>query len=644
MENKKTNYRWSWWMTLALAVSLFTACKDDDNLPVDDDIPGIVENQPTTDSVKTVLTKKISALWSAENARIKEFLQKRMNNLSTSLSEDAEIIIMGEDGAGELLRDENACLLLKELWNRNRPVAFVSPARNALSVYAMLKGEEASGIDGRTLERYAKYSIVAMKADGNIMTFERFPSTFTYRIEGYETDEKDQQTSIDETLTAEFTPNEFHWGQMAESVCGWLEEYSAPESKAHPAFRSRVTADEIDYFVATHYRTLTVNYDGYYVDPEPRTVTTKVSFSYVAGYNSQNEFDVYDVKVEETFPTHESYRENEYTEEKASYNYKYTGGFYEGPKVELYLTASDTTYSFVDNNNISLLSPVPVKEAGETSLTHYPGNWTYGGSVGATGGYKAGSLSAAFNFSYTCPTTTVTYVTEDMPVNYTSSGNLPVWTYSLTCDYDNIYTNRLQGFNGSFHADRIPEIAKGEVTTSQMVAFALKNTKTGLGEQKVTLKAKVDFKCHEVANSPFNEMHHTMHHYAEYEQDMPTVCRFFEKYTPAPVSMGVNADAANWANLENLLMTNVNYAAFKDETLTIGAVTEAKLDSTAQAVWEETIRTLVKQYNKKMATSCDYTIGVVDSDGDYLPVGLQVKTDSTWTQVVLPSGENPGSN
>ena len=636
MKKTKTIKKWSLWTALAMTISLTTACNDDDNIPEDDDIPGVVENQPTTDTVKTALSKKICALWSTENARIKEFLQKRMTNISTSLSEDAEIIIMGEAGADQLLKDETSSLLLKELWNQNRPVAFVHPAQNALAVYAMLRGDEASVIDPQTLERYSRYSIVVVKADGNSMTFERFPDTFTYRIEGYETDDKDRQTTIDETLTAEFTPNDFHWGQMAESTCEWLKENSSVESKAHPAFRSRVTAEEINYCIATHYKPLTILYDGYYNDPESRTVNAKVIFSYAAGYNMQNESDVYDVKIEETFPAHKSYIENMYTEEKAAYNYKYTGGFYEGPQVELCLSTENNTFSFTDPNNTTLLSPVPVREAGEISTTHYPGNWTLGGGIGLSGGYSGGkggvNVSGEFSFSYTLPTTTLTTVASEMPVSYTSDENLPVWTYSLTCDYSNIYTNKW-GLNADFYPNKIPDIAKEELTTSQMVTFVVKNTKTGLEDKKVTLNAKVDFKCHEVANSPFNEMHHTIHNSADFTQDMPTVYRFFEKYTPAPYAIGTNADDANWTNLETLLMNNVNYKAFKDETLTIGAVTEAKLDSTAQAVWEETIQSLIKQYNGRMGTSSEYTIGLTDSDGNYLPVGLQVKSDSTWTKV-----------
>lgn len=616
-----------------MTACLPTACNDDDNIPVDNDIPGVVENQPTTDTVNTVLSKKICALWNAENAPIKEFLQKRMTNISTSLNEDAEIIIMGEAGADQLMKDENSRLLLKELWNQNRPVAFVRPAQNALAVYTMLRGDEASAIDPQTLERYSRYSIVVVKADGNSMTFERFPSTFTYRIEGQETDDKNQQTSIDENRTAEFTPNDFRWGQMAESICEWLKENSSAESKAHPAFRSRVTAGEINYYVATHYTTLAIPRDAYYNDSDTCTVTSKVIFSYTAGYNTQNEFDVYDVKIEEIFPANISYKENWYSEEKALYNYKYTGGFYEGPQVELSLSTADSVFNFVDTNNTTLLAPVPTKQAGEISTTHYPGNWTLGGSVGIGLGYKEAGGSGSFSFSYTLPTTTLTNVASEMPVSYKSDKNLPVWTYSLTCDYDNIYTNSFPGINGDFHPEKIPAIAKEEVTTNQMITFAVKNTKNGLGDKKVILNAKVNFKCHEVANSPWHEKHQTIKNEKEFKQDMPMVYRFFEKYTPAPYTIGANADAASWTNLETLLMNNVNYKAFKDETLTIGAVTEAKLDPTAQAVWEETIQSLIKQYNGRMGTSIDYTIGLTDSDGYYLPVGLQVKTDSTWTKV-----------
>ena len=632
MKKTKTIKNWSLWMTLAMTACLPIACNDDDNIPVDNDIPGVEVIQPTTDTVKTVLSKNICALWNSENAKVKEFLQKRMPNISTSLSEDAEIIIMGEAGADQLLKDENSCLLLKELWNQNRPVAFIRPAQNALAVYTMLRGDEASAIDPQTLERYSRYSIVVVKADGNSMTFERLPSTFSYRIEGYETDEKDQQTSINENRTAEFTPNDFHWGQMAENICEWLKENSSAESKAHPAFRSRLTAGDINYYVATHFTTLTMLRDAYYNNDSTVTVTAKVIFSYTSGYNTQNEFDVYDVKIDEIFPANLSYIENWYSEEKAAYNYKYTGGFYEGPKVELSLSTVDSLFSFVDTKNTDLLAPVPISQAGEVSTTHYPGNWSLGGNVGVGLGYKEAGVSGSFSFNYTLPTTTLTTVASEMPVSYTSNKNIPVWTYSLTCDYDNIYTNNTWGVNGTFHPEKIHAIAKDEVTTSQMITFAVRNTKTGLGEKKVTLNAKVDFKCHEVANSPFNEKHQTIYNPTVFTQDMPTVYRFFEKYKPSPSALGDNADTENWTNLENLLITNVNYAAFKDETLTIGAVTEDKLDATALAVWEETIRTLIKQFNGRMKTSCSYTIGLTDSDGNYLPVGLQV-TDSIWTKV-----------
>lgn len=466
------------------------------------------------------------------------------------------------------------------------------------------------------------------------MTYDRFPSTYTYQIEGYETDDKDQQTPVNETITADFVPNDFHWGQMAENVCQWLENNAGTESRVHPAFRSRVAAEDINYYVNTQYKTLTVKYDGYYNDPEPRTVTTEVIFSYITGYNTLNEFDVYDIKIEEKFPAQESYIENMYTEEKAAYNYKYTGGFYEGPMVKLYLTEEDEKFDFQSYDNTTLLSPTPIMEASEVSTTHYPGNWTFGGSVGGSLGYKEAGGSASFSFSYTLPTTTLTTVASEMPVEYTSTDNLPVWKYSLTCDYDNVYINKW-GSNGHFHSEKIPDIAKGEVRTSQMVSFAVKNAKESLGEKKVTLHADVNFKCHEVASSPFNEMHHTINNNATYTLDMPVVFRYFEKYTPSPYKMGANADAANWNNLESLLMSNVNYKAFKDETLTVGAVTEAKLDSTAQSIWEETVNSLIKQYNGRMNPACEYIIGLADSDGDYLPIGLQIKTDSSWTKVNL---------
>ena len=109
------------------------------------------------------------------------------------------------------------------------------------------------------------------------------------------------------------------------------------------------------------------------------------------------------------------------------------------------------------------------------------------------------------------------------------------------------------------------------------------------------------------------------------------VSRYFDKYTPGRFYSDANADSSSWLNLESLLMGNVNYKHFCNDDLRICAQLEEDLTPNAEAIWEETIETLITQYNGT-PTGHEYIIGLASSTGEWIRFGLHIK-DGEWSFV-----------
>lgn len=629
-EKKALFNKWSCLMILVMAANFFVACSEENDIPMDDDGDEFVESEPTTDIVNTTLANKICILGADANYPVLSYLTKRFSNIATSLNEETEIILISESEAGKLIEDETTYELLESLWWEDKTIAFIQPSENSLHLYSKLNGQEGYEYPQEVLEQYKNLSVFAMKASGKRFMHEKHQSQYTYHVESNGTDEDGNSISTNEEKTFEFTPNDYHWGQMAENICTWIKENIKQESKGHNAFQSRDLNSIANYEITTYRFAAKVIYDSYKTDPSEVTVYPKIVISAAAGYSEENDMDIYDIQIEELFPADSTFISNKVTGKKAAYKYKYTGGFYEGLEVSLSLSAGGKE---INSETLGIFGPVPFQKAGEVSLTHYPENWTFSGTIGGSLGYKQVGASGAFTFECTTATTTVTSVSSEMPVTYKERNDGPYWSYELNCNYDDIYTGKW-GLNGTYHGDKIPSIAKETNITEQAVSLTISNPKS-LGNTIIKLDSDINFKCHGTSNSPFNEFNHTHTMKWEGVTHMPQVCRFFEKYTPYPYSTETSADSGYWSNLESILMSNVNYKNFKNENLSIGSPTENGVATVAQKIWEDTIDSLIKQYNKKQKPTYTYIVALADSKGNTLSTGLEINKDGTWKKVTL---------
>ena len=620
----------AFFLTGVLTAGMWTGCSDDTEIDdIDDGATEVVESQPTDDEVKVTFKRKVSFLGVSADYPVVNYLAKRMPQATTTLDAGADVVVISESVAAQLIDDEAQYPLLEELWFKDKPFAFIRPAAHCLKLFAKLSGKAVEDIPQDRLDAYKNLSICIMKASGDRFMHEKFHSTYTYLSESVEVNDKDETVEAEETMTIQFTPNAFHWGMMAENICAWLEKntYTEAEGRAHPAFQSRAEMATAKYNSITYCPSVTVKYDSYGTDPEARTVTPSITVMVASGYDATNSRDVYDIKVEERFPANETFIKNTVTQKKAAYKYKYTGGFYKGPDVKLSLTS--TAKDFDMNSNVQFLDPVPMQKAGEYSETHYPGNWTLGGSLSASAGYKELGGSLGFSASYTMPTTTVSTVSSEMPVEYSESGGVAKWESSLK--YGDVYTGKW-GLNKSYQG--VPEISTQMNNHSQMVGMAVNNSRE-LGDATVKLKSEVTFKCQGESASPFHKKSETIKNTVSYDTELPEVFRYYKKYSPYPYKMEADADSEYWPSLEALLMGNVNYKSFKDDNLTVGASTESGVDVTALKIWKETVSALVKLYNGNKMPKYDYIVALADADGNRLSVGLEIKKDGTWRQVDL---------
>lgn len=615
-------------LVLSLILFMFSC---DEKMQIEDDNDGtelLPIPEPTEDIVKIRFDKKV-ALLSNNQSKIVGFLQKRMENLSTKLDESAELVIIDETSASEILTNAESLGLLEALWFGNKAIVYINPAENALKLHCVLSGRKAESLSQDILESYSNLELFVARADGKNFMHEKFKSHYSYNVSN--TDEDGNSSIIEET--AEYTPSNYNWGQVAENLCEWLIDKSTSEQGRSMYFASRTQegVEDIVYKETIYRSSFVVSHEvvsmfGHGTPPPTKTVYPTIRIKTAGGYNKNYDCDVYDVLLEETFPADSTFEENVVTKKKAAYKYKYTGGFYTGPIVKAKLTSKNYA---LNANNVDLLDPVPMQTAGSYNENHIPGNWSIGGSV--TGSLSSSGLGGnlGFSVSHTFPTTTTTRVVEEMPVVYTVDDITAIWDYGNL--YIEVYDYRW-GLNATYNG--LADIYKQRCSTSQAVAYKLNKSKQ-VKNEKICLDLSVCFKLSCEWANPWSFGGGQMNNSAiNIKFEMPEVWRYFMDYTPYMYSSTADGDSDGWSNLEAILDDNVNYKAFKQENLEVGSTTEEGVEKNALIIWNSTIDSLIKQYNGTK-TKDNYVVGLADVNGNHLNVGLQVDSLGVWSKVTL---------
>lgn len=617
-----------------MSLSMFS-CSDDDSVSTGSvDLNG---GQLAVDSVKTLFNGEV-ALLQQDNDRVMNYLNKRFVKTSAELSDNADVVVLDETKARELIAGGKEYDILKNIWSSNKILVFISPGSHAYQLVSQLN-QALSGSDSivtapsdEALAAFNDVSIYAVRADGTALYHEAagtiadaWHNDSRKTIEGQ--DSLYSPAAGDSSQVSDVAPvlSEYDKGRIAENLASWLNEHALTGKQHHVALQSESSSFSVDPVCITRYYSVTVTHDWFkkYSNsnasvPDSKTVDVKFHMDIYGAYSTTNKCDVYDVNMYEEFPAQNTFVKDKYVYEKAAYNYKYTGGCYYGPRIDLYLP--NITESDIE---VEEVAPLPQTD-GQYNKTHYPMQLGFGASLQGEISETPG-ISAGLSMSCQLPYTTVSFNHSEMPISFSNDSKHATWEYST--DYSIYKCN--WGFNPKYQD--LPDVVHSFCKTDQAVTFVVKNTKD-YGSKTMKLNTNVRWKVYAEYADPWEHWNHRQWWDRSFSTTLPKVYRYFGKYTPYPMpGHSGTGDGSEWGNLEERLMRNINYRALCDETLKVGAQVESGLDKTAESIWRSAIESLVTQYNGTTTTH-EYVIALARENGSHIKLGLHIK-DGVWRLV-----------
>lgn len=631
-------------ITVALMAAMLCslgACTNDEleREPQDDDSDEQIYTPQTQDDVVKTRVADKTLFFMGGHSHLDSFLAKRFDNITTSYDDDVQLVLLNESKAAEVMADEELYGKIRSYWLQNKTIGFVKPAEKAITLIHSLKSAGSQlNASPSISEHHKQYMedllLFVTNANNKSLAYHSFDNKDrTHKNSNVIIDsETGDSDSNENSVNIPIKPNDYSWGQVAETLCAWFNKQQANKSTllanmTHTRSESDLepTKQEITHgeLISLPLDYLNQFDDHYPRDLEPVQTTAILTIEILGGFNDNSGelCDVYDVVVTSEIPAQETFAFVDCTFKKSAlYRYKATGFGYLGPTA---------TYKLVneDGSNITLPTSVhemsPIVEGGTIKTTHTPGKLTFGGEISTKGGG-----AASFSMKYTIPSTSTTISTADNPFDFSKEGSTGAsWTYHKGA-YD--YYSHTWGFNGKY-LETAPEITRTFASYKQAVTFKVENSRE-LGAKNLSLYVDVDYSFYSEACSPWKVNKHT-----DYIDIDPVylvidpVSRYFDKYTPGRFYSDANVDSSSWLNLESLLMGNVNYKHLCNDDLRICAQLEEDLTPNAEAIWEETIETLITQYNGTL-TGHEYIIGLASSTGEWIRFGLHIK-DGEWSFV-----------
>ncbi len=605
---------------------LFSCSEDNEETEYEYD-KHYVNKQPTEDEVKTQFSGKV-ALLQENNDNVLEYLNKRLINTATELTENTDVVVMDEAKVQSLLNNETEYGILRKLWNSNKVMVFINPGSDAFTLVERLKQlDPTASVAAPTesdLDQFKNIHVYATRADGAALYHEKVdnPRSTAHGIICEVTEEGEKEI-FNGQIASTHKPNEYNKGRLAENVAAWLNERALLGEQHDVAFVRSDNSYSVEPTPVTFYFSINITHDWFkeYSPkdakvPSSTMVDAKAHLEIYGTYSTTRNCDVYDINIYEEFPANKTCIEDKYVHEFLAYNYKYTGGCYSGPTVDLRL--KDIPKPSIE---VEEAAPLPQTD-GKYNNTHYPMQIGFGGSLQGNLSATPG-LSAGLSVSCQLPHTTTSFNHAEMPIDFSNDDKHAKWTYST--DY-RAY-KWMWGINPTFI--NIPDVVKSFCKTDQAVTFIVNNTKS-YGEKSVTLLLDLQWNFFSEYADPWEHWTFRPREVIPYlSTKMPKVNRYFDKYTPYPLpGYSDIGDGSEWGNLEERLMRNINYRALCDETLQVGAQTEKGLDVTAENIWRTAIESLVTQYNGTK-TTYEYVIALARTNGTHIELGLHIK-DGLW--------------
>jgi hypothetical protein len=607
--------------SLLLMGSVFTACQDKSNEPLTK--KEVEANQLKAFSVDVDRVSNVfygeTAWLESSGSEVSPYLLKRLPNIASTITEKTEVIVLDEAMAGSVMNDPSTLNQVKAHWAKNKPVAFVNPSKNTIQFISLLNGVENSSIDNESVKLIEQYAFYMLQRDGNAVSYCKLnldPVTVAY------TDTLTNELQSATLLSNEVELSESEKGRVGERAAEWLAAMNATR-------KNNGLLGDVNYqaFKQKMYYTIRVNHDDViekmdYKIMTPvhsRTTEVCVELTICAGYNQSTQQDVYDVVISETYDAAKSYVEDQVFRTTnglffSDLHYKYTGGNCAGMKVGLSLMN-------VNQGDVSFYQAVPVGVPGAYSSTHTSGSFNVSGSV--TGLFPGGNMDGGLSFAYTPASTTVSLPHSDMPLQFNDNHNWAEWVYGVkkATDYPRVYDDGLWGFDADFIG--AIESSTRACRTEQALTFMVSNSDK---YQDTPISLKMDIECatyHEVA-TPYTHAQCFTYHPNRAFVVLPSVYRHFEKYSPYCDAMKVVDNTESWTDVENVLKSNVNYKVFCNDNLLVGAITADGVENAANAVWRETIDSIMNQFQHRTFKN-EYVVALSRTNGVPLKSGMHIK-------------------
>lgn len=376
----------------------FSSCSDDEP-----ESPSDVDNEvPTHDVVKTTVNAK-AVVFSEVDGDLVGLFVKRLENKSVTpvITDDTELVVLDESSAASFLNNPQSFEVLKDFYSRGGIIYMDRPAMKQGAIVARLQYGIYNEVPDELIEPL--YEAYIFRNDGSEKITEDLYNPEPHEVIITDADGKEYV----EIQTDEAKPNEFFYGQFAESSADFINRLTDKTA-------SRSGYDENYIFEAPPFVLLAKDFK---LKPSSFSenfngVMGRVEAHVRAIYSFRYNAESYHIMLKESFPGDLSWKDRH----KGNLGFSYGG-------VDVDVRFNEDQYS------VNALSPTPSNES-PTGKEVMVETWAVTGEFGTTNGNVE---NADYNTGgYYRSRSRITLPVEEMNYKFTRHSDSHLsWTYNI---------------------------------------------------------------------------------------------------------------------------------------------------------------------------------------------------------------------
>lgn len=601
-------------LSILIVGTMLTSCKDDELETINHDDntetgPPAVD-LPTHDVIETIVTAQ-TAIFATGLDEMSSLFQNRLSgeNISTSLSDDTELVILDEDGAALFINDSEKYEAIEDFYLRGGLIYFHKPALQASALIARLELEVFNTVPDDVIPPVCDAYIFNIQ--GAEYRVDDIHSTGSQIIEFTDEAGNIQTVVVDDAER----PSDYLYGLYAESAAKFVNEV------LETCVRARSTTvtlwagasftepplipiqwDKTLYLRKTYGK----GAKGHHMAKDVSLMAegiVSVNAKIRCAYSFDQDKDYYQITLNESYPGSLFWKGENKIHYKAAYYDKYGGFALEGIKVEAKLK------NLSPEIKVSTLEGVAPENHPANGTKETIKGWTLGGSVGLS----AGGIAGDFNFGYTS-STSVSLPFSEMPATFRRFDNSSIqWKYLIQ---NPMRYHCHRGRNGG--VNNYPTISTQDFSIEQTWCWVIDNTRQ-LQNQPLNLNIAVTYSITSGAATSGPGANHEYNFGYDYvlmkNIDLPTPDRYKDKV--AVVASPVNSTSSY---LRKLMSENSPRFRFLIDNPDRAGIVRDHLTHRLSDEWGDVYDEL-KRIEPFSGMDEEVTFTLQMSNGDRLPIG-----------------------